>query len=74
MLQLVTDEQFVLIHQNLIDERVKNILSQRKNFLIIAQADSAKTTTLSANFGVRHIVSFPYTSKSLVAKINELMT
>ena len=73
MLQLLTREQFILIHQNLIDEKVKNELYERKNFLIIAQADSNETTTLSANFGVRHIISFPYTSKSLVTKINELM-
>ena len=72
-LQLISDEQFILIHKNLINEKIKSILSHREKFLVIAQADSTDTVNLSANFGVKHLISFPYTSKSLVEKINELL-
>jgi response regulator RpfG family c-di-GMP phosphodiesterase len=73
VLQLIVKEQFILIHKNLINEKIKSILSHREKFLIIAQADSADTVNLSANFGVKRLISFPYTSKSLVEKINELL-
>ena len=73
VLQLIVKEQFILIHKNLINEKIKSILSHREKFLVIAQADSAGTDNLSANFGVKHLISFPYTSKSLVEKINELL-
>ena len=73
VLQLIMNQQFILIHKNLINEKIKSILSHWEKFLIIAQADSAETVNLSANFGVKHLISFPYTSKSLVEKINELL-
>lgn len=74
VLQLITNEQFVLIHKNLVNEKIKNLLSQRENFLIISQSDANETVNLSAIFGVKHLISFPYTSKGLVEKINELLS
>jgi CheY-like chemotaxis protein len=73
LLQLLTAQQFILIHKNLINEKIKKVLSQRSNFLIIAQADANETFNLAAYFGVKHLISFPYTSKDLVEKINSLM-
>ena len=73
ILQLISDEQFILIHKNLLNDQIKKNLSQRKIFLIIAQQDSAETVSLAAHFGVNHLISFPYTSKSLVEKINMLL-
>ena len=73
VLQLMTPEQFVLIHYNLINGKIKNMLSHRRNFLIISQSDAVEIINLAAIFGVKHIISFPYTSKGLVEKINELL-
>ena len=73
MLQLISDEQFVLIHESLVNSKIKKNLSQKRNFLIIAQQDSSEMINLSANFGVNHLISFPYTSKTLVEKINTLL-
>jgi DNA-binding NtrC family response regulator len=74
MLQLISDEQFVLIHKNLLNDQIKKILSPRNNFLIIAQQDSADMLNLAAHFGVNHLISFPYTSRALVEKINTLLS
>lgn len=73
VLQLLTNEQFILIHKNLVNEQIKKVLSQRRNFLIVAQADANETVNLAAHFGVKHLISFPYTSKGLVEKINGLL-
>lgn len=73
MLQLLTNEQFILIHKNLVNEKIKKVLSQRRNFLIVAQSDAPETVNLAAYFGVKHLISFPYTSKGLVEKINGLL-
>ncbi len=73
VLQLITNEQFVLIHKNLLNEKIISLLSQRTNFLIISQSDASETVNLSARFGVKHLISFPYTSKGLAEKINRLM-
>ncbi|MBA2403705.1 MAG: hypothetical protein H0V66_02955 [Bdellovibrionales bacterium] len=73
VLQLLTPEQFILIHKNLVIDKVKKVLSQRRNFLIISQSDNPETVNLSAQYGVKHLISFPYTSKSLVEKINDVL-
>lgn len=72
--QLFTNEKFVLIHKNFITPAIKKVLSQRGKFLIIAQADSSDTALLATTFGVKHLISFPYTSKTLVTKINDLLS
>jgi len=73
VLQLVTHVQFVLIQKKLVNDQIKNILARRTNFLIISQSDTDETINLAAQFGVDHLISFPYTSKKLVEKINELL-
>lgn len=67
------DDQFILIHRRLVSDEIKHKLSQRKKFLIISQADDPETIGLAAFFGVKHFISFPYSSKMLVEKINGLM-
>lgn len=73
VLPLIMNDHFIVIHKDLVDEKIKKILSQKKNFLIISQSDASETVKLSAYFGVKHLISFPYTSKTLVEKINELL-
>lgn len=73
LLPWLNDDQFILIHKRLVNDELRNKLSLRKNFLIIAQADDPQTVDLAAFFGVKHFISFPYSSKGLVEKINSLM-
>jgi hypothetical protein len=70
---LIMNDNFVVIHKNLLNEKIKKILSHRRKFLIISQSDAIETVNLSALFGVNHLISFPYTSKVLVEKINQLL-
>jgi CheY-like chemotaxis protein len=73
VLQFLSDEQFLIIHKNLLNETIKKLLLQRENYLIVAQNDEAETVNLAAVFGVKHLISFPYSSKSLVERINTLL-
>lgn len=73
VVQYLSQDQFLVIHKNLLNDHLKKVISQRENFLIIAQNDDAETVNLAATFGVKHMMSFPYSSKSLVAKINSLL-
>lgn len=73
VIQFLSPEQFLIIHKNLLNEPIKKLISQRENYLIISQNDEAETVNLAAIFGVKHLISFPYSSKSLVEKINSLL-
>jgi DNA-binding NtrC family response regulator len=70
---LMEDNQFVIIHKNMLNEKLMKKIGQSKNFLVVCQPDDPKTLTLAAYFGVKHLISFPYSAKSLVDKINSLL-
>lgn len=74
ILRIVNDDQFILIHKSLLNDELKKSLSNKKSFLIISQTEDQDTINLSAFFGVKHLMSFPYSSKSLVQKISNLIT
>lgn len=71
--QFITSEQFILIHKNLLNEQLKKELLQRENYLIVAQNEDPEAVNLAAVFGVKHLISFPYSSKFLVKRINSLI-
>lgn len=73
ILRVISDNQFILIHKRLLNEDLKKSLSTKKNFLIISQTEDEDTVNLSAFFGVKHLISFPYSSKSLILRINNLL-
>jgi CheY-like chemotaxis protein len=74
VLQFLSETQFVLIQKNLLNDKLKKILLEQKRFLILSPAGDQETINLSAYFGVKHIISFPYSSKGLVSKINSLLS
>lgn len=74
ILQFLSETQFILIQKNLLNDHLKKILIDRKQFLILSPAGDQETVNLAAYFGVKHIISFPYSSKSLVSKINSLVS
>jgi PleD family two-component response regulator len=71
--QILNENQFLIVGKNLMSEKMKKVLSERKKFLIISPTREEETINLSAFFGVKHLISFPYSSKILIEKINDLM-
>jgi DNA-binding response OmpR family regulator len=67
------EDQFLLIEKKLLGPELRQRLRQRDKFIVFAQPDDEETPILASLFGVRHIVSFPYSSKSLSDKIGELL-
>lgn len=72
--QLTTTNHFIIIHKKLLGGILREQILRAKNYLIVAQNDDEETVKLSAIYGVKHLISFPYTSKSLVDKITSLLT
>jgi len=72
--QLTATNHFIIIHKKLLDENIKQQILRTKHYLIVAQNDDEDTAKLSAVFGVKHLISFPYTSRVLVEKINSLLS
>jgi DNA-binding NtrC family response regulator len=63
---------FSLIQDHMLDEKILLSLEKQKNFLIIAQIDKPATIALAARLGVKHFISFPFSSHRLLEKIQQL--
>lgn len=70
---LMDENQFVIIHKNMLNDRLMRMIMKSKNFLVVCQTDDQETLTLAAYFGVKHLISFPYSARSLVERINDLL-
>lgn len=73
VLHMYDENHFLIIHSRLVSPEVSQLLRQRRNFLIVTQNDAPHTPELAANLGVRHLISFPYSARILVEKINSIM-
>ena len=71
--QLIEENQFVIIHKNMLNETLMRKITSVKNFLVICQNDDQEMLRLAAFFGVKHLMSFPYSAKGLVERINALL-
>lgn len=67
------ENQFIIIHRSIVNGALKNLLSSRSNFLVICQPDDPEILTLAAQLGVKHLLSFPYSSATLVEKIQQVL-
>lgn len=67
------DHQFLLLNSKFLSARINKIISNKRNFLIFSQPDDEKTIHLANLYGAKHILSFPYSSKTLIEKISQLM-
>ncbi len=74
-LQAIKQEKkpvFILIQQDVLDGELIEILSKRKNFIVIGQPDQPQTVNLAARLGVKHILNFPFSSLILLDKISAI--
>lgn len=68
-----TEKSLSLIHHTLMNAKMLTLLSQQKNFLVVSQTDEEKSIMWAAQLGVKHFVSFPFSSRELLNKINEIL-
>ena len=64
---------FVLIDSHILEDDVLQILSSKKHFIVFNHQDDKKTPLLAARLGVRHLMSYPFSSGKLVKKIMSLI-
>ena len=74
-IHLISQEKkpvFILIQQDVLNAALIEILSKRKDFIVIGQPDQPQTVALAARLGVKHILNFPFSSLILLEKINSI--
>lgn len=64
---------FTLIQLDNLSEEVLKTLGQNKSYIIIGQPDDPRTVNMAARLGVKHFLSFPFSSQMLVDKIQNIL-
>jgi response regulator of citrate/malate metabolism len=63
---------FLLVEKSFLNQDNLGYLSKIKSFLILSQPDEMETIQLASRFGVKHIIGFPFTSKTLVERMKKI--
>lgn len=63
---------FLLIEAELLNETMISKLTNSKEFLIILRQNEESALTLTARLGIKHFLSFPFSSQHLFEKINAI--
>lgn len=63
-----------IIQIDLLDEEISNSLKKNRQFIILSQSDSEENIVKSAILGVEHFLSFPFSSRHLLEKIDSLIS
>ena len=64
---------FLLMQGDLLNESIMSKLKANKNFLVFVQQEENKTLSLAARLGLSHLVTFPFSSQSLLQKIKSIV-
>lgn len=61
-----------LIHESVLSAKSIRLLSQKEHYLILARPENENIVSWTAQLGVEHFLSFPFSSERLVTKINRI--
>ncbi len=63
-----------IIQIELLDEEISKALRKNGQFIVLSQSDSEESIVKSAIMGVEHFLSFPFSSRHLLEKIDSLIS
>lgn len=64
---------FLLLQGSLLEDPILQKLKSKKEYIVFTQPEDKKTLTLAANLGVKHLMSFPFSSSHLMQKIEDVI-
>ena len=64
---------FLLMQADLLNEDIIGKLKVNKNFLVFVQQEENKTLSLAARLGLSHLMTFPFSSQTLLQKIKSIV-
>lgn len=61
-----------IIQYDLLSEEISSALKKNGQFIVLSQSDSEDSIVKAAILGVEHFLSFPFSSRHLMEKIEQL--
>ena len=67
------EDSFALVHESLLTDAILAELRGKKNFLVLVGPDHKQLVPWTAQLGLEHFLSFPFSSRVLFEKISALL-
>lgn len=68
-----SENALIIVHSELVDEEMTRALKKTRQFIIISQTDTDESIMRAALLGIEHVLSFPFSSRHLMEKIDQLI-
>lgn len=72
LLKNANENAFTIIQSDLLSLELTNKIMKNNYFIVLSQPESEDAVTLAARLGVKHFMSFPFSARNLMEKINSL--
>lgn len=66
------ENSLTIIQIELLDEELSKLLKKNKKFIVLSQSESEDNIVKAAVLGVEHFLSFPFSSRILLEKIEKI--
>ena len=73
LLRSQSEKSLTIIQSDLLDDEVTRVLRKSGQFIVLSQTDSDESILKAAVLGVEHFLSFPFSSRHLMEKIDQLI-
>jgi DNA-binding NtrC family response regulator len=70
---ILSEETFVIIQRKLLHDSLAKKLKISGRFLIICPQETQDIVKLSSEYGITHLITFPYSSQGLKSKIEKIV-
>jgi response regulator RpfG family c-di-GMP phosphodiesterase len=69
-----TKNTLTIVQYDLLDEEISKSLKKSGRFIVLSQSDTDDSIVKAAILGVEHFLSFPFSSRHLMEKIEKILS
>lgn len=73
LLKVHTENALTIIQGDLLNDEITKRLKKNGQFIVLSQTDNDESILKAAVLGVEHFLSFPFSSRHLMEKIDQLI-
>jgi DNA-binding NtrC family response regulator len=72
LLSRQAQQHLIIIQSQLLNDELLPLLQSKQRFIVIARPEEPRTALLAARLGVKHFLNFPFSSRMLFEKIQQI--
>jgi DNA-binding NtrC family response regulator len=73
LIRSLSQNHLVIIQSRLVNDQIASQLRSLQRFMVLGNPEDERTALLAVQFGVKHLLSFPFASRMLFEKISDIL-